>query len=115
MKTESACLLIKNYYKPNKPKVCFTENPKRRKYSPASIRAFLKKSLKLAGITKTVNPHTLKHTYATHLLENGVDIRYIQSLLGHSKPETRMIYTHVAKKYLLDITSSLDTILLTLN
>ena len=65
-----------------------------------------------AGISKKVTPHTLRHSYATHLLENGVGLRHIQELLGHAKPETTMIYTHVAKKDLLDIQSPLDTILL---
>ena len=65
--------------------------------------------------SKKVTPHTLRHRYATHLLENGIGLRYIQELLGHSKPETTMVYTHVAKKDLLNIESPLDTIILSLN
>ena len=77
-------------------------------YSPESIRKFLRKSCKLAGITKRVTPHTLRHSYATHLLENGTDIRYIQELLGHSRPETTMVYTHVRSQDLQKITNPLD-------
>jgi site-specific recombinase XerD len=106
---ESAFPLIKNYYETYKPKVYFIENPKGGKYSPESIRAFLKKSLKLAGITKSITPHTLRHSYATHMLEQGIGIRHIQELLGHSRPETTMIYTHVTRKDLEQIKSPLDT------
>ncbi|WGH76255.1 tyrosine-type recombinase/integrase [Tenacibaculum tangerinum] len=80
-------------------------------YSAESVRQFLKRSAKLASINKTVTPHNLGHSYATHLLENGVDIRYKQSLLGHAKPETTMIYTHVQRKDLLEITNPLDSAL----
>ncbi|OEY73643.1 tyrosine-type recombinase/integrase [Salegentibacter salarius] len=57
---------------------------------------------------KKVTPHTLRHSYATNMLENDIDLRHIQSLLGHSKPETTMIYTHVTQKELMKITSPLD-------
>ena len=80
-------------------------------YSPVSVRSFLKRSCKLARIYKKVTPHTLRHSYATHLLEQGVDLRYIQELLGHSSPETTMIYTHVSKKDILKIESPLDALI----
>lgn len=100
--------MLKNYYQTYKPKVYFIENPSGGTYSPASVRSFLKRSCKLAGIRKEITPHSLRHCYATHLLENGTDIRYIQELLGHSRPETTMIYTQVTKKDLRQIKSPLD-------
>lgn len=108
---ESIFPLLKNYYKIYNPKLYFIENPKGGKYSPTSIRSFLKKAAKTSKITKSITPHTLRHSYATHMLEQGTDIRYIQELLGHSRPETTMIYTHVTKKDLQQINSPLDNAL----
>jgi len=107
--------LLHNYLTTFKPALYYIEGPTGKKYSESSIRKFLFKSVQKAGISKKVTPHTLRHSYATHLLENGVGLRHIQELLGHAKPETTMIYTHVAKKDLLDIQSPLDTILLNLD
>ena len=109
MLAESFIPLLGNYLATYRPKKYFIEGVNGTLYSPTSIRAFLKKSCKRAGITKQVTPHTLRHTYATHLIENGVGLRHVQELLGHSKPETTMIYTHVAQKDLLSIKSPLDT------
>ncbi|OIO18691.1 MAG: hypothetical protein AUJ37_05005 [Candidatus Magasanikbacteria bacterium CG1_02_41_34] len=75
----------------------------------ASVQKIVSNSAKKAGIMKKVSPHTLRHSFATHLLENGTDIRYIQELLGHAKLETTQIYTHVANKNLSLIVSPLDT------
>lgn len=108
---ESFLPLLSNYYYSYKPDVFFVEGQKGGSYSAASVRQFLRKSCLKAKITKNVTPHTLRHSYATHLLENGVDIRYIQSLLGHSKPETTMIYTHVKRKDLMEIQNPLDVAL----
>ncbi|WP_299665888.1 tyrosine-type recombinase/integrase [uncultured Polaribacter sp.] len=106
--------LLQNYLRSYKPHFYFIEGPGRNKYSESSIRKFLQKNVALTTIKKKVTPHTLRHSYATHLLENGVSLRHIQELLGHAKPETTMIYTHVAKKDLLAIQSPLDSILVSL-
>mgnify|MGYP002628338216 CR=1 FL=1 len=106
--------LLQNYVITYAPKRYFVEGPEGACYSASSVRKFLHHSARLARIERVITPHTLRHSYATHMLENGIGLRYIQELLGHSKPETTMIYTHVAKKDLLDIKSPLDTILLSL-
>jgi len=108
---ESTYPLLRQYYQAYRPKKYLIENPKGGKYSSASIRSFLKQNCKLARIKKHVTPHTLRHSYATHLHENGVGLRYIQALLGHSKPETTMIYTHVSTRDAHDIKSPLDVAL----
>jgi integrase/recombinase XerD len=76
--------------------------------SPATVAAVMRQACRQAGIRKRATVHTLRHSYATHLLENGVDIRIIQKLLGHGKPETTMIYTHVATTTLQGVQSPLD-------
>ena len=100
--------LLMNYLTTYQPKRFFIEGKPSEKYTAGSIRAFLKTSCKSAAIHKHITPHSLRHSFATHLLENGTDIRLIQELLGHAKPETTMIYTHVSKKSLTQITSPLD-------
>lgn len=100
--------LLENYLASYTPSGYLIKGDDDKPYSPSSVRAFLKKSCIKAGIYKRVTPHTLRHSYATHMLENGVGLRHIQELLGHSKPETTMLYTHVARKDLLKIENPLD-------
>jgi integrase/recombinase XerD len=77
-------------------------------YSEKSLQCVLKQALKKVGITKPVSLHWLRHSYATHLLESGTDLRYIQELLGHSSSKTTEIYTHVSTKSLQQIKSPFD-------
>ncbi|MDT0678039.1 site-specific tyrosine recombinase/integron integrase [Autumnicola musiva] len=101
--------ILLNYLKTYQPVQRLVEGKAGEPYSASSVRFFLKESCRRAGIVKRVTPHTLRHSYATHMLEHGVGLRHIQELLGHSKPETTMIYTHVTQQDLLQITSPLDT------
>lgn len=79
-----------------------------KKMSPRGIQHAIKKAAKRAGIEKDVHVHTLRHSFATHLLEDGVDIRKIQTLLGHANLQTTQIYTQVSSEEIKKIKSPLD-------
>ncbi len=86
-----------NILKPKKQGLIFVSNFSK-KYNKRTIQSIVKNTAKKAGIEKKVTPHTLRHSFATHLLEAGADIRHIQKLLGHKNLRTTQIYTHVANK-----------------
>lgn len=102
--SETGLLLLREYYRTYKPKLYLFEGWNENQYSERSLALVLK----LAGIKKPVNLHMLRHSYATHLLEAGTDLRYIQELLGHKSSKTTEIYTHVSQKSLSKIISPLD-------
>ena len=91
-----------------KPVNYLFEGPGGKRYSERSVGQIVKRSCKIAGIKKRVSAHTLRHSFATHLLESGTDIRYIQTLLGHASSKTTERYTHVTKRGFERLRSPLD-------
>jgi site-specific recombinase XerD len=104
--------LLRRYVKQYKPQEYLFEGPNAQPYSDRSVQSILKEALKKANIQKRVTVHTLRHSFATHLLEAGTDLRYIQSLLGHESSRTTEIYTHITTKGFDQIKSPLDTLII---
>lgn len=100
--------LLREYFQAHKPREWLFEGQFGGAYDERSLQKVLKTALQKSGITKAVSLHWLRHSYATHLLENGTDLRYIQQLLGHNRSTTTEIYTHVSNKALQNITSPFD-------
>lgn len=101
--------ILREYWKNYRPKYwLFPGNPSTKAISPRTIQQVFKQSLSKAGINKNATVHTLRHCFATHLLEAGVDIFHIQKLMGHASPKTIAIYIHLTRKDILDVISPLD-------
>ena len=81
----------------------FFVNSRGSRYTEQSIRLMLKKYTKLAGIDRNITPHMFRHSFATYLIEEGVDISCVQQILGHSSIKTTQIYIHVAAKIQAEI------------
>ncbi|WP_299211688.1 tyrosine-type recombinase/integrase [uncultured Dokdonia sp.] len=110
---EELLVSLRIYYKKYKPyKYLFegagsnSDNPK--PYTAASVRKLLHRAAKKAMIKKVITPHTLRHSYATHLYENGINLRSIQVLLGHNSSKTTEIYTHVTNVHIKNTPSPLE-------
>lgn len=101
--------MLREYYKMYKPRTWLFEGQfENTQYSEQSLQSVLKQAITKANIKKQVTLHWLRHSYATHLLESGTDLRYIQELLGHKSSKTTEIYTHVTEKSLSKIKSPFD-------
>jgi site-specific recombinase XerD len=103
---------LRHYYKKFRPKTyLFPSSYKHKKHQPLSygaVRNLYEKARKKAGVKNGVGIHTMRHSFATHLLEAGYDIRKIQVLMGHSRLSTTMIYLHVSRQTLANVPSPLD-------
>ena len=103
--------MLRSYYQGYKPSIwLFEGQSKGEQYSAKSLQSVLKNAVLKAKINKPVTLHWLRHSYATHLLESGTDLRYIQELLGHRSSKTTEIYTHVSTKSLQQIKSPFDNL-----
>ena len=103
--------MLREYYKLYRPKVYLFEGMTAgAPYDERSLQQVMKQSVQRVGIEKPVTLHWLRHSYATHLLESGTDLRYIQEILGHNSSRTTEIYTHVSTQSIRKIISPFDTL-----
>ena len=101
-------VLFREYYLQYRPKNYLFCGRNGDKYAPESLRKVFKMAVFKAGINKHITLHSLRHAYATHLMDRGTDVRIIKELLGHSSIKTTLIYTHVTQKTLENIPSPID-------
>ncbi len=106
--SDNVLQMLRQYYKEYKPQTFVFEGQNGGRYSPTSIANVIHRAALKGGVRKRVTPHMLRHSFATHLLEQGTDLRYIQELLGHSSSKTTEIYTHVSKKAIDKIRNPVD-------
>ena len=95
-----------------RPTLWLFEGVNGEQYSKRSVQSIFKQALVNSRIQKNATVHTLRHSFATHLLDRGVSIRYIQTLLGHNSIKTTEIYTHTSTKNLKNISSPLDFLII---
>lgn len=108
--SEKLLLLLREYFVEYKPKAYLFEGQSGGKYSERSVQKVLKQAISKAKINKDGSVHTLRHSYATHLVEQGTDIRFVQELLGHKSIKTTLIYTHLTDATKRKIKSPLDNL-----
>jgi site-specific recombinase XerD len=99
---------LREYYKDERPVVWLFEGTAGGQYSMRSVQNIMRDAVKKSGIKKHATVHTLRHSFATHMLESGTDLRYIQNLLGHNSTKTTEIYTHITSKGMEQLVSPFD-------
>lgn len=105
---ESVLELLRNYYKAYRPKDYLFEGQYGGAYTARSVQSVFKQAMRRANINKNIGVHGLRHSYATHLMESGADIRFLQELLGHNSIRTTQIYTHITDISKAKVKSPLD-------
>ena len=110
--SDVALQTLREYWKKEKPqKWLFPGWNKEKHITSRTVQKIFQNACRKAGINKNVSVHSLRHSFATHLLESGINLRYIQELLGHKSSKTTEIYTHVSTKDLRAIKSPLDSLM----
>lgn len=110
MLSENLLKILREYFSEYKPRKYLFNGQKGDKYSARSIQEIFRNAVKKNGIRKKITVHTLRHSFATHLLENGTDIRLIQELLGHNQLSTTQIYTHITPLTIKKVKSPFDSL-----
>lgn len=106
----SVLKLLRSYFKKCRPEEFLFNGENSKQYSSSSIQKVFKRALKKGSIIKKCTLHTLRHSYATHLLEAGTNLRVIQEILGHNDPKTTQIYTHVSSEQCAKVVSPIEKI-----
>ena len=109
--SESILSLLREYVLKDKPSYWLFEGQTGSRYIASSVAKVFRKAAKAAGVAEWSTPHTLRHSFATHLLQANVNLRYIQSCMGHESPETTQIYTHIVSINNNVVRSPLDRII----
>jgi site-specific recombinase XerD len=99
---------LRSYYKTYRPRNYLFEGANGARYTSSSAAKVLQRAASKAGISRSITLHTLRHSYATHLTNKGINIQYLQEILGHNSPKTTMLYTHLSGKDISNIISPLD-------
>ena len=100
--------VVESYMQAYRPKLYLFEGQNGGRYSNTSAGKMLQRAAKRASIKTKITLHSLRHSYATHLTNRGVNIQYLQEILGHNSPKTTMLYTHLSGKDIRNIRSPLD-------